>query len=139
MMTAREVFARFTDYVLGEPIDELWAPDVVIETPFAAPGQPTRIEGHEFLARSQPSRESLPVRFEEVRDVVVHDTTDPDEIIVEYTIAGTVTTTGLRASAPFISVLRVRDGKIVLWREYQHTLAIAEALGQLPELEKRYS
>lgn len=143
MTTAREVFARFEDYVLGRTpdlIEELWAPDVVVEQPFAAPGHRTRIVGRaEFLEASRPSRESLPVRFEEVRNVVVHDTTDPDKIIVEYELAGTVTTTGRRASAPFIAVMRVRDGRITLWREYQHALAIAEALGQLPTLEQRYS
>ena len=32
--------------------------------------------------------------------------------------------------APFIGVLRTRDGKLVHWREYQHTLAIAQAVGQ---------
>jgi ketosteroid isomerase-like protein len=29
-------------------------------------------------------------------------------------------------------VLRVRDGRVVLWREYQDALAIAEALGNSP-------
>jgi ketosteroid isomerase-like protein len=55
-------------------------------------------------------------------------------IVVEYELAGTVTTTGRRAAAPFIGVLRVRDGKTVHWREYQNILAIADALGQLPAL-----
>jgi ketosteroid isomerase-like protein len=31
-------------------------------------------------------------------------------------------------------VLRVRDGQILHWREYQNVLAIAHALGQLPAL-----
>jgi len=35
---------------------------------------------------------------------------DPEVIVVEYELAGIVTTTGHRASAPFIAVLRVRDG-----------------------------
>ena len=39
----REVFARFTEEVLGNTASltpGLWADDVVVETPFAAPGQP---------------------------------------------------------------------------------------------------
>lgn len=39
-----------------------------------------------------------------------------------------VTSTGERGSARFIGVLRVRDGKIAGWREYQNTLAIQQAL-----------
>jgi len=49
-------------------------------------------------------------------------------------LAGTVTTTGRRAAAPFIGVLQVRNGQIIRWREYQDAVAIAHALGQLPTL-----
>ncbi len=138
MSSAREVLARFEDYVLGQG-DDQWAPDVVIESPFAV-GGPTRVEGAErFRELTRASRESLPVRFEEVRNVVVHDTTDPNKIVVEYELSGVVTTTGKRASAAFIAVMVVRDGRIVLWREYQNVLAMAGALGQLPTLTANYS
>jgi len=40
-----------------------------------------------------------------------------------------ITTTGQRAAARFIGVLRVRDGKIAGWRESQDTFAIRQALG----------
>ena len=134
MSSAREVFARFEDYVLGQG-DDVWAPDVVIEQPFAV-GGPSRVEGADrFRELTRASRESFPVRFEAMRNVVVHDTTDPNKIIVEYELGGVVTTTGKRASAPFIAVMAVRDGRIVLWREYQNALAIADALGQLPSHE----
>jgi uncharacterized protein len=137
-MTARDVFDKFREYVLGSVPDDLWAPDVVIEAPFAA-GGPSRTEGRDnFLARTKTSRESLPVRFEEMRNVVVHDTTDPNKIIVEYELVGTVLTTGKLESALFIAVMEVRDGLMTLWREYQNTLAIAQALGQLPDLETKF-
>jgi hypothetical protein len=133
MTTARDVFDNFRNYVLGGSHEDLWAPDVVIEAPFAA-GGPHRYEGRDnFLAATKTSRESLPVRFEEMRDVVVHDTTDPNKIVVEYELVGTLLTTGERKSALFIAVMEVRDGLMTLWREYQNTLAIARALGQLPE------
>lgn len=131
-MTARDVFDEFRKYVLGEVHEELWAPDVVIEVPFAA-GGPRRTGGRDnFLARTKTSRESLPVRFEEMRNVVVHDTTDPNKIIVEYELVGTILTTGKRESALFIAVMEVRDGLMTLWREYQNTLKMTEVLGELP-------
>ena len=130
-MTAREVFDRFREYVLGEVPHDPWAPDVVIEQPFAA-GGPSRIEGRDaFLERTEASREALPVRFEEMRDVTVHETGDPDRIVVEYTLAGTILPTGERASAPFITVMEVRDGLVTLWREYQNTALMTEKLGNL--------
>jgi uncharacterized protein len=132
MTTARDVFDNFRDYVLGEVPKELWAPDAVIEVPFAA-GGPRRHEGRDnFLAATKTSRESLPVRFEEMRNVVIHDTTDPNKIIVEYELVGTLLTTGRRESALFIAVMEVRDGLMTLWREYQNTLAIEQALGLRP-------
>ena len=131
MTTALDVFDRFREYVLGEVPHELWAPDVVIEQPFAA-GGPSRIEGRDtFLERTKGSREALPVRFEEMRDVTVHETTDPNKIIVEYTLVGTILPTGERASAPFITVMEVRDGLMTLWREYQNTALMTEKLGDL--------
>ncbi|GAA3206950.1 nuclear transport factor 2 family protein [Actinocorallia longicatena] len=117
----------------GGPLPDLLAEDVVIEMPFARPGGPSRIEGRAaFLAFAEPRRAAFPVRFEAVREVAVHDTADPEVIVVEYELEGTVTTTGHRASARFIGVLRARDGRIVLWREYQNTQAIAEALEYRP-------
>jgi ketosteroid isomerase-like protein len=134
----REVFAHMQQQWLGtapDLMDSELADDVVIETPFAPPGRPRRFQGRkEFLEFAKAERASLPVCFEECRDVVIHETADPEVIVVEYELAGTVTTTDHRAAAPFIGVLRVRDGKIVHWREYQDALAIAQALGQLPAL-----
>lgn len=134
MPTARDVFDDFREHLFDGSPEKMWAPDVVIETPFAADG-PTRIEGRDnFLAVTKTSRETLPVRVEEMRDVVVHETTDPNRIIVEYELVGTVLTTGKRESALFIAVMEVRDGLMTLWREYQNTLAMAKAMGQLPTL-----
>jgi ketosteroid isomerase-like protein len=137
----REIFEQMQRHWL-EPdgrFGDLLADDAVIETPFAAPGRPTRVEGREeWLRRTESERANLPVRFEEVRDVVVHETTDPEVIVVEYRLTGVIPATGRRSSAAFIGVLRVRDGKVVHWREYQNTLAIVAALGGLPDPAAAY-
>ncbi|MEV4625238.1 nuclear transport factor 2 family protein [Micromonospora sp. NPDC049523] len=133
-----EIFARMQQRWLANTVstfgDDL-AEDVVIETPFAAPGRPRRVEGRAACrAFTEAGRAALPARFEECRNVVVHETADPETIVVEYELAGTVTTTNRSAAASFIAVLRVRGGQVVLWREYQDVLAIAQALGQPPAL-----
>jgi hypothetical protein len=110
--------------------DDLLAEDVVVEMPFAAPGRPKRITGRrEFIAFAKAGRAAMPVRIEERRNVVVHETADPDVIVVEYELVGVSTITGRRASVSFIGVLRVNDGKIARWREYQDTAAITAAIG----------
>jgi hypothetical protein len=132
VIDAREVFRRFQDEILTNSpsvFGQLSAEDIVLEAPFARPGMPRRIVGRtevvEFVSQHRPA---MPVRFDEFRNVVIHETADPEVIVAEYEMVGTVTTTGRQASAPFILVLRVRDGQIVHWREYQDTQAIAAAL-----------
>ena len=133
-MTPSEIFdsmrARWLANLPTYGADSL-ADDVVIETPFAAPGRPTRTEGKQrVLEYTQAGRAVFPVLFDDCRNVVVHETADPEVIVVEYELVGTHRATGVTASAPFIGVLRTRDGKLAHWREYQHTLAIAQATGQ---------
>ncbi|MFC0504921.1 nuclear transport factor 2 family protein [Micromonospora costi] len=133
-MTPSEIFDSMCDrWRANLPTYEAdsLADDVVIETPFAAPGRPTRIEGKQrVLEYTRAGRAVFPVRFDDCRNVVVYETADPEVIVVEYELVGTHTTTAVTASAPFIGVLRTRDGKLAHWREYQHTLAIAQAAGQ---------
>ncbi|MGS2648067.1 nuclear transport factor 2 family protein [Streptosporangium sp. LJ11] len=131
----REMFERVRRHWLenlGGFGSEL-AEDAVIEVPFAPPGRPRRHEGKDaFLLFAGPEQAAFARRFalDEVREVVVHETADPEVIVVEYELAGRVLATGHQASSPFIGVLRVRDGKIVNWREYQNTLAMIEIMGR---------
>jgi hypothetical protein len=132
-MGPREVLARMQQQWLDPIEDDMWAEDVVVETPFALPGRPRRVEGRATIqAMAAAGRAAMPIRFEECTNVAIHETKDPEVIVVEYELAGIVA--GRRASAPFIGVLQVRDGKVVRWREYQDAIAIASGLGTLPQL-----
>lgn len=71
-------------WLAKKPFEDVLDDDSVIEAPFAPPGQPNRIEGRDaFRAYAEPQRAAFPVHFEDVRDVVVHETTDPEVIVVE--------------------------------------------------------
>lgn len=135
----RDVFEHVTGrWLAGDlaPDADLLAEDVIIEWPFALPGQPRRIEGRTtFMAFAEPARAAFPARFDEIRIIAIHDTADPEVIVVEYELAGTITATGTRAAASFISVLRIREGKVAHWREYQNSAAITAALSGAPQAE----
>lgn len=141
MTTAQEAFERMRRHWLDgegawEP-DEL-AEDVVIETPFSPPGM-RRVEGRDnWLQSVGVQRASLPFRIEDCRAIALHATTDPGVIVVEYELTATSTTTGRRESAQFIGMLEVRDGKTVLWREYQNVIAMAQGMGTLPQVLEAY-
>lgn len=130
-LTPRGAFARIQDFTLhGKEITSLYADDAVHEWPFPLPGAPRRLTGRGEIGAFFDSFRSgaSPLRFEEFANVVVHETTDPEVIIVEYDIAGTV----IPADKPFffsyILVLRVHDGQIVSVRDFLNPLAMSEAL-----------
>lgn len=127
----REAFERFRDMMLAGGsvgLESLLADDGVVEAPFAPPGAPRLFEGRDAFETAVASRREAfagRVRFTAVRDVVVHETTDPEIAVIEYEVEAVRIADGLRAAAPFAVVVRVRDGRVVLWREYQDPAAMA--------------
>ena len=71
------------------------------------------------------------IRFDEYRNVVVHETTDPEVIIVEYEAHGTVITTGAPFQQMVIAVFRVQHGQIMSYRDYINPLPLMEALASI--------
>lgn len=111
----------------------LLATDVVVETPFAPAGM-RRYEGREaWLSYYSAAGAGILVDFEQFRELTTHQTDDPEVLVVEYELTGTVRATGRRASVTCIAVLHVSDGMIRRWREYQDLPAIAAALTGIPE------
>jgi ketosteroid isomerase-like protein len=132
MPTPREIFALLSrDWLSNANVPtfprDLLADDVVVEMPLAPPGWPSRIEGRQqFVALAEAGREAMPIRFEDCRNVVIHDTADSEGMVVEYELVGTLTTTSMQASAPVIAVFRVQDGRIAHWREYHNIAAMVQ-------------
>ncbi|RSM86015.1 nuclear transport factor 2 family protein [Kibdelosporangium aridum] len=125
-MTPREVFEKMRDYWVTGTEHYIWAPDLVVETPF---GVTKRISGGEnFREIARAGRAALPVTFTACNTIAIHDTIDPDVIVVEYELVATMNATGEEHSAQFIGVLTVRNGKVVHWREYQDTARMTAAL-----------
>ncbi|MCP9964195.1 nuclear transport factor 2 family protein [Actinomadura madurae] len=126
----REVFARLGEGISAGRWDELaalYAEDAVVEQPFAPPPAPPRLEGRATLDRHFRRAGAGPLELR-VRDVVVHDTADPEVIVVEYGYDGRVATTGRTFTVANILVLRIRDGLIVESRDYHDHPGLAGAL-----------
>ena len=113
----------------------MMAVDAVLEWPFRRPGAPYRLEGRQairdFVAASPLARL---MRFDDLRADAVHETLDPEVIVVESTTIGQVVESGRRFELPAIAVIRIRDGEIVSYRDYVNPLAAAQAVGALPQL-----
>jgi ketosteroid isomerase-like protein len=132
----REVLARYQRAMLdwsADDLADLYAVDAVHEFPFLFPGMPERYQGREEVrAGYRAAWGASPARPREIRDVVVHDSTDPEVIAVEQVVTGTVTTTGRAFSIPGLLVIRVRGGLITHVRDYMDGLGVAHAMGRLP-------
>lgn len=115
---------RDIDTVVG-----LMAPDGWIEWPYRPAGVPGRLQGHAEIRAFLSAAARAPIHFDEYRNMVVHETTDPEVVIVEYEAHGTITTTGAPYVQTIIAVFRVRDGRILSYRDYLNPLALAQARG----------
>ncbi len=118
--TPADVLARRCHLTMNGDADglaDLFAPDAVIEAPFAGPpGMPARLEGREAIRENARQVMASPLRLEDYEVVELYQTQDPEVVIAEMRAKGTVTTTGRPFTATSIQVLRIREGHIVLFR-----------------------
>lgn len=106
-------------HLSADELADLYAVDAVHEFPFLAPGRPERYHGREEVRKGyQAAWDATSVRLEEIHEVAVHETTDPEVIVGEWAATGKVATTGHPFAASGLLVIRVRDGLIVHVRDY---------------------
>jgi ketosteroid isomerase-like protein len=101
-----------------EAFVDLFAEEAVIEMPFTTGELPSRLEGREVIRAFSLHADRDAMRLDELRVHQIHQTADPEVVIVELTSVGHVTATGAPFEVPCIQVFRIRDGRIVLFRDY---------------------
>ena len=116
-------------------IADCYAAAVVIEMPFAAVAlYPSRIETTREELRARFRAGAAVRRYQRLSDVVIHDTADPEVVIVEYQLHGELTQAAEPFSQRFVMVMTVHDGQIVYSRDYSDPITGARLLGKVPEL-----
>ncbi|HEY3479307.1 MAG TPA: nuclear transport factor 2 family protein [Streptomyces sp.] len=126
MTTPRDVFAALADGISEGRFAELsalYAENTVVEHPQAVP-RPTRIEGRDVVHERFTGALAGAYRFKR-KNVVVHETTDPEVIVAEYDYDAESVETGRTTTTANVQVLRVRDGLIVHSRDYHDYLRLA--------------
>lgn len=109
---------------LGHRIDpgaksfvDLMSDDFVMEFPYARPGMPTRVEGRTAVL-THLMKVGQGVSVDSASNLVVHETTDPDLVILEFDGHGRAARTGEAYEQRYISVIRTRDGKMAYFKDY---------------------
>ncbi|HEX9539864.1 MAG TPA: nuclear transport factor 2 family protein [Streptosporangiaceae bacterium] len=132
--TPADVLARRRHLILNGDADgfaDLFAPDAVIESSFAGPpGMPARLEGREAIREYSRRVMASPLRLENFEVVEFYQTQDPEVVIVEMRTKGTVTTTGRSFTATSIQILRIREGHIVLSRDFADPRVLEDVIGE---------
>jgi uncharacterized protein len=104
-----------------EALAGLFAEDGVVEMPFPARGLPDRLEGREAIREFVTRTDPRALEISDLRILQVHQTLDPEVVIVELATVGRVTATGEPFEVPCAQVFRIRNGQIVLFRDYVGT------------------
>jgi len=139
--TSREVVEQVLSASLEQDTEtfvSLFAPDGYVEWPYRPAGVPERLAGRDQIRAFLTGQANGFVRFDDYRDKVIHETADPEVVIVEYEAHGTVIPTGAALHQTIIAVIRVRAGLVVSYRDYLNPLVLAEALAGVdrqPSLE----
>ncbi|MFG1641055.1 nuclear transport factor 2 family protein [Amycolatopsis sp. NPDC049252] len=139
MTTPRDVFAALSDGISEGRFSELsalYAEDTVVEHPQAVP-RPTRLTGRAAVHERFTGALAGMVRLKR-KNVVVHETTDPEVIVAEYDYDAESTETGKTDVTANIQVLRIRDGLIVHSRDYHDYLRLAAIRDGVDQLPKAY-
>jgi ketosteroid isomerase-like protein len=131
-MTPAQILERRRELLLNRDTDgfvDLFAPDGAIELPFAGPDLPPRLDGRQAIRDFSDRAAASPLRIDDLETVALHHTSDPEVVIVELLSRVTFAATGQRLAVRSIQVFRIRDGKILLFRDYFNPNGLADALG----------
>jgi ketosteroid isomerase-like protein len=128
--TTRRLVERLFEEMMSRDVEKFvdaLADDVVFETPFPVPGIPGRMVGREQV------RAHLNQRWARTSDLRIHgihaevtETTDPDLVFVENDVDLTPPHGERIRVRTSVNVVRARDGKIVLFRDYMSGSRVAE-------------
>ena len=131
-----DVLARRRQLMLDGDADglaDLFASDAVIEFCFhGPPGTPVRLAGREVIRAYSRQVMASPLRLEEYEVTELYQARDPEVVIAEMRAKATVTTTGRPLTATSIQVLRIRDGHIVLFRDFADPRLLEDVTGEPP-------
>jgi uncharacterized protein (TIGR02246 family) len=136
--TPADILARRRLLMLNGDADgfaDLFAPDAVMEFCFHGTpgGKPVRLAGREAICEYSRQVVALPLRIEDYEVAELYQTQDPAVVIVEMRTKATVTTTGRSFTTTSVQVLRIREGHIVLFRDFADPRVFQDMMGDARE------
>ena len=113
----------------GDHYFDTVAENAVFEFRYIFPGWPQKVNGREALMALYAGYGNNIV-LHGADALVVHRSQDARVVILEYEVHGTIGRTGASYDNRFISVVTIKNRKIVQWRDYMDSLTAMTALSQ---------
>nr|WP_267254998.1 nuclear transport factor 2 family protein [Catenulispora pinisilvae] len=104
---------------------DLWAEDGVMQFPFAPDGWPTQLAGKQAVA-AYMQRYPDHIDLHDFPFLQIHETTDPQTIVVEMRGVGRMVETGGPFDMTYIAVVTIQNGRFYSYRDYWNPLAVQE-------------
>jgi ketosteroid isomerase-like protein len=124
-----ELLLRTVTEGTRDDLADLYAEDVVVTNPFAS--QEYRESRGNDTLRARMKGFAQYLHYTEVKNVTIHETTDPQVAVVEFTVVGTLVPTDTQFELASINVIRVVDGLITESRDHSDGLRAAKLLEEV--------
>jgi uncharacterized protein len=111
----------------GEHYFDTIADNAVFEYRYIFPGYPRRLDSREAVMALYAGYGNN-ILLHGADALVVHRSQEPRVVILEYDVHGKIIKTGASYDNRFISIVTIKDRKIVHWRDYMDSLAAMTAL-----------
>jgi uncharacterized protein len=111
----------------GDHYFDTFAEDAVFESRYQFPGWPVTIRGRANLMASL-SGYGKTIKIHAGDALVVHRTEDSRVVILEYEVHGRILSSGAPYDNRLISVVTIKNRKIIYWRDYMDSLTAWTAL-----------
>jgi hypothetical protein len=73
---------------------------------------------------------AAPLRLEDFEVAELYQTQDPEVVVAEMRTSGTLTATGRPFTATSIQILRIRNGQILLFRDFADSRGLEDVISE---------
>ena len=112
----------------GENFFDTLAEDVVLEYVISVPGYPRRVVGREAVAELYRGYGDTMV-LDGSDELAVHRDREASVVVLEYAVHGRAVSTSRAYDNHFVSVITIKDRKVIHWRDYLDPVAVFDAAG----------
>ena len=112
-----------------DALAQYWHEDIVFEAPFSFTGKPSRTVGKQAVYDRLSTSYGLVSMAFHISEI--YELTDPDRFLVEYDSDGRMLGSGERYQNSYITLVEMRDGLIIRFREFYDSQRCAAAFGPL--------